>query len=66
MAPHNPQSYVSTMASLHVDATTPSATIQESTLNRTPWVEELFDGSGPVIRRVTPACLAAGSRSDAE
>jgi len=25
LAPHNPQSYVSTMASLHVDATTPSA-----------------------------------------
>ena len=44
LAPHNPQSYVSTMASLHVDATTPSATIQESTFNRTPWIEELFDG----------------------
>ena len=29
LAPHNPQSYVSTMASLHVDATTPSAAIQE-------------------------------------
>jgi galactonate dehydratase len=50
LAPHNPQSYVSTMASLHVDATTPSAFIQESTLNRTPWVEELFDGKAPVIR----------------
>ena len=46
LAPHNPQSYVSTMASLHVDATTPSASIQEYTLNRTPWVEELFDGDG--------------------
>ena len=44
MAPHNPQSYVSTMASLHVDATTPSATIQEYSENRTPWVQELFDG----------------------
>jgi L-alanine-DL-glutamate epimerase-like enolase superfamily enzyme len=32
MAPHNPQSYVSTLASLHVDASTPSAVIQESTL----------------------------------
>src|SRR6266568_3181676 len=32
MAPHTPQSYVSTMASLHVDATTPASTIQESTL----------------------------------
>ena len=44
------RAYVSTMASLHVDATTPSAAIQESTLNRTAWVEELFDGAGPVIK----------------
>ncbi|MBI1895442.1 MAG: galactonate dehydratase, partial [Acidobacteria bacterium] len=29
MAPHNPQSEVSTLASLHVDATTPACTIQE-------------------------------------
>jgi galactonate dehydratase len=50
MAPHNPQSFVSTMASLHVDATTPSASIQEYTLNRSPWVEELFEGSGPQIK----------------
>src|ERR1700733_1185823 len=50
LAPHNPQSYVSTMASLHVDATTPSAAIQEYTLNRTEWVQELFGGSGPVIK----------------
>lgn len=50
MAPHNPQSYVSTMASLHVDATTPSAVIQESTLRRTPWADELFEGTGPVIK----------------
>jgi L-alanine-DL-glutamate epimerase-like enolase superfamily enzyme len=50
LAPHNPQSYVSTMASLHVDATTPSATIQESTLSRTAWIQDLFEGSGPDIR----------------
>ena len=49
LAPHNPQSAVSTMASLHVDATTPSATIQESTLNRTPWIQELFEGGGPQV-----------------
>ena len=49
MAPHNPQSYVSTLASLHVDATTPSAVIQESTLKRTDWVQDLFEGSGPEI-----------------
>ena len=50
LAPHNPQSFVSTMASLHVDATTPSASIQESTLNRTAWIEDLFEGSGPVVK----------------
>lgn len=49
LAPHNPQSFVSTMASLHVDATTPAAAIQEYTLNRTPWVVELFDGVSPVV-----------------
>ena len=50
LAPHNPQSFVSTLASLHVDATTPSAAIQEFTVNRTPWIEELFESTGPVIR----------------
>jgi len=41
---------VSTLASLHVDATTPSAVIQESTLTRTQWIQDLFDGSGPDIK----------------
>jgi galactonate dehydratase len=50
LAPHNPQSWVSTMASLHVDATTPSASIQEYTVSRTPWVAELFGGGGPVVK----------------
>jgi L-alanine-DL-glutamate epimerase-like enolase superfamily enzyme len=50
LAPHNPQSYVSTMASLHVDATTPSAAIQEYTRTRTPWADELFEGSGPRVK----------------
>jgi galactonate dehydratase len=50
MAPHNPQSFVSTMASLHVDATTPSATIQEYSRVSAPWVAELFDGLGPTIK----------------
>jgi len=49
LAPHNPQSFVSTMASLHVDATTPSAAIQESTLNRTQWIQDLFEGTGPQV-----------------
>jgi galactonate dehydratase len=50
MAPHNPQSYVSTMASLHVDATTPCSSIQESTLSNSEWIKELFDGLGPDVR----------------
>jgi galactonate dehydratase len=45
MAPHNPQSMVSTLASIHVDATTPSATIQEYAPSRLPWVQELFGGA---------------------
>ena len=50
LAPHNPQSRVSTMASLHVDATTPAAVIQESVLSNSPWMEELFNGPGPAIK----------------
>ncbi|MGA2982434.1 MAG: enolase C-terminal domain-like protein [Terriglobia bacterium] len=50
LAPHNPQSRVSTMASLHVDATTPAAVIQESTLSHSPWMDELFNGPGPEIK----------------
>jgi galactonate dehydratase len=50
MAPHNPQSQVSTLASLHVDATTPASTIQESSLHNTPWIAEMFDGGGAVVR----------------
>ncbi|MEZ5400101.1 MAG: enolase C-terminal domain-like protein [Bryobacteraceae bacterium] len=44
MAPHNPQSEVSTLASLHVDATTPASTIQEFNPSRLPWVRDLFQG----------------------
>jgi len=45
MAPHNPQSQVSTLASLHVDATTPNSVIQESTANQEQWRLDLFDGN---------------------
>jgi galactonate dehydratase len=45
MAPHNPQSQVSTLASLHVDATTPNSAIQESTINQEQWRTDLFDGN---------------------
>lgn len=44
MAPHNPQSQVSTLASLHVDATTPAATIQEYSPNKPGVAMELFGG----------------------
>ena len=45
MAPHNPQSQVSTMASLHVDAATPNSAIQESTISNQQWMTDLFNGS---------------------
>ena len=51
MAPHNPQSNVSTMASLHVDATTPASTIQEYSPKRDQWIVDLFKATGPVIQR---------------
>ena len=50
MAPHNPQSEVSTLASLHVDATTPAATIQEYAPSRLPWVKDLFNGGAVKIK----------------
>jgi galactonate dehydratase len=49
MAPHNPQSLVSTLASLHVDATTPNSTIQEYSPTKPSWVQDLFHGAGPKI-----------------
>jgi len=45
MAPHNPQSLVSTLASLHVDATTPACTIQEFTIKNDQWLLDLFQGA---------------------
>jgi galactonate dehydratase len=50
MAPHNPQSEVSTLASLHVDATTPACTIQEYSPNRAPWVADLFYGGAVRVK----------------
>jgi galactonate dehydratase len=49
MAPHNPQSLVSTLASLHVDATTPNSMIQEYSPIKPSWVQDLFHGAGPKI-----------------
>jgi galactonate dehydratase len=50
MAPHNPQSEVSTLASLHVDATTPACTIQEYNPNPSPWITELFNGGAVQVK----------------
>ena len=49
MAPHNPQSEVSTLASLHVDATTPACTIQEYSPHADQWVKDLFKGGAVKI-----------------
>src|SRR5215467_12537378 len=51
MAPHNPQSEVSTMASLHVDATTPACTIQEYAHKTDQWVRDLFSGGAVKINK---------------
>jgi len=50
MAPHNPQSEVSTLASLHVDATTPACTIQEYNPNNTAWIRDLFNGGAVQVK----------------
>jgi len=50
MAPHNPQSEVSTLASLHVNATTPAATILEYNPQRAPWIQELFNGGAVKVK----------------
>jgi galactonate dehydratase len=48
LAPHNPQSNVSTMASLHVDFSTPSFAIQEiSHRGKDLFWQDLFEGGEP-------------------
>jgi len=47
---HNPQSEVSTLASLHVDACTPNCVIQEMVENRAPWIKDLFFGGAVKIK----------------
>ena len=49
-APHNPQSEISTLASLHVDMTAPNFAIQEiSSGRRDAFWEDFFYGQGPVF-----------------
>ena len=50
MTLHNPQSEVSTLASLHVDACTPNCVIQEMVDNRAPWIKDLFFGGALKIK----------------
>ena len=50
MAPHNPQSLVSTLASMHVAATTPAATILEYNPSGLPWVQDLFSGDAVKVK----------------
>lgn len=50
VALHNPQSEVSTLASLHVDACTPNCVIQEMAERREAWIKELFYGGAVVIK----------------
>ncbi len=48
LCPHNPQSDVSTLASLHVDFSTPNFAIQEiSSGKRAPFWDDFFRGGGP-------------------
>ena len=52
LAPHNPQSNVSTMASLHADFSTPSFAIQEiSHRGQDPFWDDLFQGGGPTYEQ---------------
>ena len=49
-APHNPQSEVSTLASLHVDLSAPNFAIQEISSGRQdPFWSDFFYGQGPVF-----------------
>ena len=48
LAPHNPQSEISTLASLHVDMSTPNFAIQEiSSGKREQFWTDFFEGTGP-------------------
>lgn len=49
VAPHNPQSEISTMASIHLNACTPNAVILEHVHASPPWRYDIFDG-GYVVK----------------
>ncbi|MEK7405188.1 MAG: enolase C-terminal domain-like protein [Acidobacteriota bacterium] len=50
MAPHNPQSEVGSLASLHLNATTPAATALKYNPPRDPWVQDLFNGGAVKVK----------------
>jgi galactonate dehydratase len=58
-APHNPQSWVSTMASLHVDACTPNCVIQEH-IQGPLWQADLFQTELKVADGYAPLPTAPG------
>jgi galactonate dehydratase len=58
-APHNPQSWVSTMASLHVDACTPNCVIQEQIQGPT-WQADLFGTELRIASGYAPLPAAPG------
>jgi galactonate dehydratase len=58
-APHNPQSWVSTKASLHVDACTPNCVIQEQ-IQGPAWQADLFQAEPPIQDGFAPLPAAPG------
>lgn len=70
LAPHNPQSAVSTLASLHVDFSTPNFAIQEiSGARPDSYWNDLFHGGGPVYENgfaLPPEAPGLGVRFNAE
>jgi galactonate dehydratase len=58
-APHNPQSWVSTLASIHVDACTPNCVIQEH-IQGPAWQADLFRAEQKIENGYAPLPLAPG------
>ena len=50
LAPHNPQSMVSTLASLHVDFSTPNFTVQEISGKPSQFFQDLFHGGSATYK----------------
>ena len=59
LAPHNPQSEVITVASLHVDTCTPNCVIQEQ-IQGSPWQADLFETELRIEEGYAPLPAASG------